>query len=53
MTEKEKMIIGKLYDSSDYELTKLRQQAHKLSHKYNHVTTKLRKRYIFARSYPI
>ena len=22
MTEKEKMIIGKLYDSSDYELTK-------------------------------
>lgn len=45
MTEKEKMIIGKLYDSSDYELTKLRQQAHKLSHKYNQTqetNTKLR-----------
>lgn len=35
MTEKEKMLAGKVYDSTDYELTQLRQQAHKLSSEYN------------------
>ncbi len=35
MTEKEKMLLGKIYDSSDVELLKLRQNAHKLSEDYN------------------
>lgn len=35
MTEKEKMISGKLYDPSDKELEALRLQAHRLSKDYN------------------
>ena len=35
MTEKEKMLAGKIYDPSDEELSKLRLQAHKLSKRYN------------------
>lgn len=35
MTEKEKMIRGKLYDPSDKELEALRLQAHRLSKDYN------------------
>lgn len=35
MTEKEKMISGKLYDPSDKELEALRIQAHRLSKDYN------------------
>lgn len=31
MTEKEKMLAGKLYDPSDKELSELRIKAHKLS----------------------
>ena len=35
MTEKEKMLAGKLYDASDKELAKLRRTAHKLCKDYN------------------
>ena len=35
MTEKEKMISGKIYDPSDKELTQLRQNAHRLCLGYN------------------
>jgi maltose O-acetyltransferase len=35
MTEKEKMLSGKIYDPSDIELVKLRENAHILSKKYN------------------
>lgn len=35
MTEKEKMLAGKLYDASDEELSGMRTEAHKLSRKYN------------------
>lgn len=35
MTEKEKMLAGKLYDASDKELVKLRCTAHKLCKDYN------------------
>ncbi len=35
MTEKEKMIAGKLYDASGEELTLMRRKAHKLSKDYN------------------
>lgn len=35
MTEKEKMLLGKLYDPSDNELATLRAKAHKLSKDYN------------------
>ena len=35
MTEKEKMLAGQIYDPSDDELLKLRQNAHILSKKYN------------------
>jgi maltose O-acetyltransferase len=35
MTEKEKMISGKIYDPSDKELTQLRQNAHRLCTEYN------------------
>ena len=35
MTEKEKMLAGQIYDPSDEELLKLRQNAHILSKKYN------------------
>lgn len=35
MTEKEKMIAGKLYDASGEELTQMRKTAHKLSKDYN------------------
>lgn len=35
MTEKQKMIEGKIYDPSDKELVKLRLQSHKLSKMYN------------------
>jgi maltose O-acetyltransferase len=35
MTEKEKMLSGKIYDPSDDELVSLRQNAHILSKKYN------------------
>lgn len=38
MTEKEKMLAGKIYDTSDSEIGKLRLQAHKLSAKYNLTT---------------
>ena len=35
MTEKEKMLAGKIYDSSDKELAELRAKAHKLSQQYS------------------
>ena len=35
MTEKEKMIAGKIYDPSDKELVALRAKAHRLSKEYN------------------
>lgn len=35
MTEKEKMLAGKIYDPSDSELASLRRTAHKLSKEYN------------------
>ena len=35
MTEKEKMLAGKIYDPSDDELAALRLKAHKLSKMYN------------------
>lgn len=35
MTEKKKMISGKIYDPSDKELTQLRQNAHRLCTEYN------------------
>ena len=35
MTEKEKMLAGKLYDPSDPELVSLRQKGHRLSFEYN------------------
>lgn len=35
MTEKEKMLAGKIYDSTDKELAKLRNKAHDLSTEYN------------------
>lgn len=35
MTEKEKMLAGKLYDPSDKELSELRIKAHKLSKMFN------------------
>ena len=35
MTEREKMISGELYDSSDKELEQLRLKARKLARKYN------------------
>lgn len=35
MTEKEKMLAGKLYDPSDPDLAELRRIAHKLSREYN------------------
>ena len=37
MTEKEKMLAGKLYDPSDPELLALRGKAHRLCHDYNNV----------------
>ena len=35
MTEKEKMLKGKIYDGQDEELLKLRLKAHRLSKMYN------------------
>lgn len=35
MTEKDKMLLGELYDSTDAELTKMRAHAHMLCRKYN------------------
>lgn len=35
MTEKEKMLAGKIYDPSDSELNEMRVKAHKLSQRYN------------------
>lgn len=35
MTEKEKMLCGKIYDPSDKELVTLRANAHRLSKEYN------------------
>ena len=35
MTEKEKMLAGKIYDPSDKELVELRAKAHRLSKEYN------------------
>ena len=35
MTEKEKMLTGKIYDPSDKELVGLRTKAHRLSKEYN------------------
>ena len=35
MTEREKMIAGSVYDPSDDELIRLRQNAHRLSKEYN------------------
>ena len=35
MTEKEKMMAGKIYDPSDKELVELRTKAHRLSKEYN------------------
>jgi len=37
MTEKEKMLAGKIYDTSDKELAAMRLKAHKLSARYNNV----------------
>lgn len=37
MTEKEKMLAGKIYDTSDEELAAMRLKAHKLSARYNNV----------------
>lgn len=37
MTEKEKMLAGKIYDASDEELAAMRLKAHKLSARYNNV----------------
>lgn len=37
MTEKEKMIAGKIYDPSDKELAVMRYKAHKLSQQYNNL----------------
>lgn len=37
MTEKEKMIKGEIYDSSDAELTKMRGFAHELCREYNQI----------------
>ena len=62
MTEKEKMLAGKIYDTSDEELAAMRLKAHKLSARYNSVfedeedirnkilseLTKYRKRNIYA-----
>lgn len=36
MTEKEKMLAGKIYDPSDEELAKLPVTAHRLSKDYNY-----------------
>ena len=35
MSEKEKMLAGKIYDPTDKELTILRTKAHRLSQHYN------------------
>ena len=35
MTEKEKMLTGKIYDASDEELKRFRETAHRLSREYN------------------
>ncbi|MGP1459322.1 MAG: sugar O-acetyltransferase [Treponema sp.] len=35
MTEKEKMLAGKIYDASDSELKRIRESAHRLSREYN------------------
>ena len=35
MTEKEKMLLGKIYDTSDSEITLLREKAHRLCQRYN------------------
>ena len=35
MTEKEKMLAGKIYDPSDKELVEFRAKAHRLSKEYN------------------
>ena len=35
MQEKEKMLVGLIYDPADQELTELRQKAHRLSKEYN------------------
>lgn len=35
MTEKEKMLAGKIYDPSEKELAELRTKAHKLSQQYS------------------
>lgn len=35
LTEKEKLLAGKIYDSSDTELVCMRQKAHRLSQDYN------------------
>lgn len=37
MTEKEKMLSGKIYDPSDSELATMRLKAHKLSQQYNNL----------------
>jgi len=38
MTEKEKMLAGKIYDPSDAELLALREKAHRLSAEYNRLS---------------
>lgn len=38
MTEKEKMLAGKIYDPSDKELAELRAKAHDLSYRYNNTS---------------
>ena len=35
MSEKEKMLAGKIYDPTDEELVRLRTKAHRLSQQYN------------------
>lgn len=44
MTEKEKMLAGKIYDPSDKELVSLREKAHRLSLEYNELLETDKKR---------
>ena len=54
MTEKEKMISGKIYDPSDKELVALRTKAHRLSKEYNELLETDQKREdIIKKTYPL
>ena len=41
MTEKERMLKGKIYDPSDEELTTIRLKAHRLCKEYNTTSSKV------------